>query len=315
MSWRPQHIAILVCILVLSLSALPASGGEPLHVLEGNGLAIHYDPSLRKAAQEVMAIYPALENELWRLFDWRPEPRPLILITEGKEPSFGVDWEKTPISAFALPDNHLVVLHWGRVGRDPLRLHDVLKHEMCHILLHQRIRTSLPRWLDEGVCQWASDGISELLADPRPSRVSEAASAGTLLPLHQLERAFPIGEDDLILSYEESKGFVVYLVNRFGKSGLMGVLKLAAEGYTVRDGLLRVTAETLYALEQDWQTSLKGRALWFVKISHYLYEILFVVMALLVVWGFVRQVLKKRAYRDDAPQDQAGGMGVRKPHD
>ncbi len=302
-------MAILVCIWILSLSALPASGGEPLHVLEGKGLAIHYEPSFRKAAQEVMEIYPAVENELWGHFDWAPEPRPSILITEGKEPSFGVDWEKTPISAFALPGRHLIVLHWGRVGRDSLRLHDVLKHEMCHILLHQRIRTALPRWLDEGVCQWASDGISELLADPRPSRLNDAVSAGNIIPLQQLENTFPVGEDDLILSYEESKGFVVYLVNRFGKSGLMGVLKLAAEGYTVRDGLLRVTAESLGALERDWETSLKGEPLWLVKISHYLYEILFVVMALLAVWGFMRQVLKKRAYRDDAPQDESGRDG------
>jgi hypothetical protein len=300
-------MAILVCILVLSLSAL--SAGQPLHVLEGNGLTIHYEPSLRKAAQEVMGIYPAVENELWRLFDWRPEPRPLILITEGKEPFFGVDWQKTPISAFALPRRHLVVLHWERVGRDPLRLHDVLKHEVCHILLHQRIRTALPRWLDEGVCQWASDGISELLADPRPSRLNAAASAEAIIPLKQLESAFPAGEDDLILSYEESKSFVVYLVNRFGKSGLIGVLMLAAEGDTVRDGLLRVTAETLDGLERDWKASLKGGPLWLVKISHYLYEILFVVMALLAVWGFIRQALKKRAYRDDAPQDESGRDG------
>jgi hypothetical protein len=301
MSWRPTHIAILVCILVLPLGAF--SGGEPLHVLEGKGLAVHYEPSLRNAAQEVIGIYPAVEDELWGLFDWRPEPRPLILITEGKEPFFGVDWEKTPISAFALPGRHLAVLHWGRVGRDPLRLHDVLKHEVCHILLHQRIKAALPRWLDEGVCQWASDGISELLADPRASRLNDAVSAGSIIPLKQLETTFPWGEDDLLLAYEESKGFVVYLVNRFGKSSLTRLLRLAAEGHSVRDALLRVAAETQDGLERDWQTSLKGRGLWFVKVSHYLYEILFVVMALLAAWGFMRQVLKKRAYRDDAPED------------
>jgi hypothetical protein len=309
MSPRPQHIPILVSIImILSLSALPA-GGEPLHVMERNGLSIHYEPSLRRAAQEVMEIYPAVEHELWGLFGWRPEPMPVILITEGMEPSFGVDWEKTPISAFALPGRDLIVLHWGRVGRDPLRLHDVLKHEMCHILLHQRIRTALPRWLDEGVCQWTSDGISELLEDPRPSRLNEAASEGNMIPLQQLESDFPVGEDDLILSYEESKTFVVYLVSRFGKSGLLGFLKLAAEGYTVRDGLLRVTAETLDALERDWRTSLKGGGFWLVRISHFFYEILFALMALLVVWGFMRQVLKKRAYRDNAPQDESGGDG------
>jgi Peptidase MA superfamily len=306
MSRKSRHFTILICILILSLCAFRASGGEPFHVLEGNGLTIHYGPSLRKAAQEVMEIYPAVESELWELFDWRPEPRPLILITEGKAPYFGFDWEKTPISAFALPSRHLAVLHWGRVGRDPLRLHDVLKHELCHILLHQRIMVSLPRWLDEGICQWASDGISELLADPAPSRLNQAVSAGNLIPLRRLERAFPVGENDLILSYEESKGFVVYLVNRFGKSGLMRVLNLAAEGDTVRDGFLRVTAETPDTLERDWHTSLKGGFLWVVKISHYLYEILFVVMALLAVWGFMRQVLKKRAYRDDARQDESG---------
>jgi len=299
---------LLVCLLVLSLGPLPA-GGEPLHVLEGNGLTIHYAPSLRKAAREVRGLYPEVENELWGLFEWRPEPKPLILITEGKESSLGVDWEETPISAFALPDRDLVVLNWGRVGTDPLRLHDVLKHEVCHILLHQRVKTNLPRWLDEGVCQWASDGMSELLAAPRPSRLNEAVSTGNLIPLKQLERASPPSENDLLLAYEESKGFVVYLVNRFGKSGLINVLKLIAEGDSVQDSLSRVTDETLDGLESDWQTSLKGWTLWFVNISQYLYEILFAVMALLVVWGFMRQAIKKRAYRDDGPQDESGRDG------
>jgi len=273
--------------------------------LEGNGLAIHYEPSLKKAAEEVMEIYPTVEQELWSLFDWKPQPRAIILITEGEEPFFGVDWEKAPIAAFAVPERQLVVLDWGRVGRDPLRLHDVLKHEVCHILLHQQIKEALPRWLDEGVCQWASDGISELLADPRPPRLPDAASEGELTPLQQLDDAFPIGENDLFLAYEESKGFVLYLVNRFGKSALLGVLKLAAEGYTIQDGILRMTDETLNVLEKDWQASLKSEVSWLVKISYYLYEILFVVMAGLAVWGFLRQVLKKRAYQDDALDDRS----------
>ncbi len=167
-------------------------------------------------------------------------------------------------------------------------------------------RTALPRWLDEGVCQWASDGISELMADPRPSRLNQAVSAGAILPLRQLETAFPSGDDDLLLAYEASKGFVVYLVNRFGKSSLIQLLRLAAEGHPVREGLLRVTAETLNGLERDWHASLKGGGAWFVKVSHYLYEVLFVVMALLAAWGFIRQFQKKRAYRDDGPEDGPG---------
>jgi hypothetical protein len=296
---RPQEIAVLFCILSFLLKGVPNSSGETLHVLEGNGLAIHYEAPLKKAAHEVMGIYPGVENELRGLFGWRPEPRPLILVTEGEKPALGVDWERTPISAFALPGRGLVVLHWGRAGRDPLRLHDVLKHEVCHILLHQRIGANLPRWLDEGVCQWASDGISELLAEPESSRLMEAVSMGTLIPFKQLESAFPSGDDDLLLAYEESKGFVVYLVNRFGKSGLIEVLDLASGGHKVPDALMIVTDQTLQRLEGDFQSSLKGGASWFMRISHYLYEILFVIMALLAVWGFTRQVLKKRAYRDE----------------
>jgi hypothetical protein len=182
---------------------------------------------------------------------------------------------------------------------DPLRLHDVLKHETCHILLHQRIRGQLPRWFDEGVCQWASDGISELLADPGASLLIEAASAGTLIPFKQLENAFPSDDDELLLAYEESKGFMVYFVNRFGKSGLIELLNLASGGHNIPDALVKVTGQTLDGLERDWQSSLTGGASWFMRISRYLYEILFAVMALLAAWGFIRQLLKKRAYRDE----------------
>jgi hypothetical protein len=103
MFWRPQQIAVLFCVLSFLLNRVPDCSGEALQVLEGNGLAIRYEPSLKKAAHEVMGIYPGVDDELWGIFGWRPEPGPIILITEGKKPAFGVNWDRTPISAFALP--------------------------------------------------------------------------------------------------------------------------------------------------------------------------------------------------------------------
>ena len=48
-------------------------------------------------------------------------------------------------------------------------------------------------------------------------------------------------------------------------------------------------------LERRWQDHLKKRATWFYYLINNLYEILFFLAALLMIYGFIRSMIKKRA--------------------
>ena len=80
------------------------------------------------------------------------------------------------VVAFAVPQRNLIVIDYSKMITHPLSLETTLKHELCHILLHEHIKTEiLPRWLDEGLCQWASGGIGEIIMDQKRSRLNRAA--------------------------------------------------------------------------------------------------------------------------------------------
>jgi hypothetical protein len=49
----------------------------------------------------------------------------------------------------------------------PFTLTVTLKHELCHLFLHYLIGGGeLPRWFNEGIAQWTSGGIAELMFSP-----------------------------------------------------------------------------------------------------------------------------------------------------
>jgi hypothetical protein len=67
---------------------------------------------------------------------------------------------------------------------DPFTIELTLKHELCHILLHRAAQGGkIPKWLDEGLAQWVSAGIAEILISSKRSFLNEAVVAGKSLNL------------------------------------------------------------------------------------------------------------------------------------
>ena len=50
-------------------------------------------------------------------------------------------------------------------------------------------------------------------------------------------------------------------------------------------------------LEREWYNSLKKRITWFHFLINNLYEILFFIAALILIYGFIRVLMRKRAYK------------------
>ena len=59
-------------------------------------------------------------------------------------------------------------------------------------------------------------------------------------------------------------------------------------------------------VEKGWHDALRKRVTWFNYVINHLYEILFFLAALIMVYGFIRVFMKKRAYKDDDEDDDYG---------
>jgi hypothetical protein len=293
-------------IVILTMVLVRAACAEPLHGLQDRNITVYYDDSLQPAAQRVLQLYPQVYHDLVKIFGWKLRAAPSILLLQNRK--YFLRMAESPLSiAFAVPEKNLIVIDYSRVVMRPFRLSITLKHELCHILLHQHIPlASLPRWLDEGLCQWASDGIDEIVMDQGQSILNRAALSKDFIPLGELRRRFPRDERGLILAYQESKSFVTYLSSRFGTSQVLLMLNLLGEGTDNGTAVQRAFSIPLEDLEKQWHQSLTPKLTWLAQISYHLYEILFAFAAIVCAYAFVRILLRKRLYKyddDDVNED------------
>ncbi|UCG14236.1 MAG: hypothetical protein JSU72_07180 [Deltaproteobacteria bacterium] len=284
----------IVLFIVFFQTVEAGSGG----VIQKDEVVVLYDKSLRAAAEEVVRLYPKLTSELEQTLNWKIDFQPRILVTTGRE-RFRGNGAKNLVVAYAVPHRRLIVIDYSRVNTHPFTLGVVIKHELCHLLLHHHIQTAnLPRWLDEGISQWVSDGVAEIMMESERSLLEAAILSKKHLSLKKITERFPQDKDSLLLAYEESKSLVDYMNAEFGRNKILETLELLKDGEEVNLAILKSLSISIEELERRWYEHLKARTTWFTYLSAHLYQFLFFFAALITVYGFVRLVLRKRAYED-----------------
>jgi hypothetical protein len=275
---------------------------HPLHaenkVLQTGEVTVIFEERQEVAAEEVAKVYPSVKSELAENLGWSVDFKPTVLLDRGGE-IIKRNTGNDIFVAYAVPQRNLIVLDTSRVYAKPFSLESTLKHELCHLLIHRNIENP-PRWLDEGVCQWASGGIAEFMTEDGKRALQNAAVSNRLISIRELIRFPP---EDIILAYEESKSIIEYIEKEFGKQGVLRILAYLKEGYSLDDSLQKGISITTLELDEKWQAYLKKRRGWFPYLSRNLYGILFFFAALITVYGFMR-MLKKKKEQVDEPGDE-----------
>jgi hypothetical protein len=273
--------------------AADVKAAQPL-VLQTDEVAVIYEPSLDHAAGEVARIYPTLRQSLEELFGWRFDIRPQVVLVAANR-NFRQLSRDEHIVAYAVPDKNLIVIDYSRMNIQPFTLNTTLKHELCHLMLHRHIADrNLPRWLDEGVCQWVSDGIGEILINKDWSGLDAAVMAGRIIPFKRLSEYFPRDELSLILAYEQSKSVVNYLDRQYGYRAILEILDSLKSGRTLESALMNRLGILPAQLEDAWLDHLASTPRWLVFLANHLYGILFFLAAVLTMFGYVRHRRRRK---------------------
>jgi hypothetical protein len=282
---------------LLSATGLPAT--EP-SVLQTQELKIVYDGDLEQSARNAQRMYADSKQELQRLLQWPVTFRPTLVLINDQH-RFRQMAGHALVVAYALPSENVMVIDHTRMTTKPFNLQATIKHELCHLILHDHIQGErLPRWLDEGVCQWASDGLADIILDTRRELLPAAILSGRYLDLSKLKHRFPRDKNGLILAYEQSKSIVDYISRTYGPKGVLDLLELLRQGIELERAVEERFAMPFDQLQARWREYLKKNINWFTYLSIHLYEILFVSAALLTILAYVRRVLRKKAYTDQA---------------
>lgn len=293
-SLRKYALTAFTLPLVAFLGPLYAA--EWARVLEKEDVVILYGKSMRVAAENTAEIYPAIKKGLEKTFQWKIDFRPTVYLVKRKD-EFQEMAGTDIIVAFALPSKKLIVMDYSRIKIHPFSIEATLKHELCHLLLHEHIpEENFPMWLDEGLAQWVSGGISEVIMHRKRSLLKEAILAGRYVPLRGLINRFEMEKTSLLLAYEASKDLVEYIINTHGKKKLIMFLDYLEQGYTPETALERALAISQGSLETAWHADLRKRFTWAHFLIDHLYELLFFAAALIVAYGFFKALIRKRAY-------------------
>lgn len=299
--------AFIPAILAAIFLCMPISAaqGQELSGVEGAGVRVLYhDPSLEMKAREVIRYYPFIEASLESVFLWEVDFRPDVLLVGDRRDFLQMAGHEAFV-AYAVPERQLVVIDCTQMDVRPFTLETTLKHELCHLLLHRHIAgVHLPKWLDEGICQWVSEGIPEIIMSRRGSPLSSAVLTGTLIHLESLSRHFPRDSRGLSLAYEQSRSVVEYIIRTYGVNGMLNILQSMKNGTEADDALEMALMTTRHELEESWHEDLRS---WPVLLAYFagnLYTVLFILGAVLTLVAYIRFLVRKRRYRDQEEQDQ-----------
>jgi hypothetical protein len=131
----------------------------------------------------------------------------------------------------------------------------VVPHELTHLVFDTAVRNpyhSPPRWLDEGVADYLSEGYT-----PGARAAVEAAAAeGRLMPLRALGGQFPTTYERFSLAYSESDSAVDYLVREKGTAALVELIRSYADGVTDDEAFRVAVGADVAGFEAAWLADL-----------------------------------------------------------
>ena len=127
----------------------------------------------------------------------------------------------------------------------------ILTHEFTHHVLRERT-PRLPAWWHEGIAQW-----QESLAAASTGRglnLARQRDADALLSLRQMRDLRPFDQrgDVVKLFYAQSRSFVLWLVNRKGRTGISDFLTNLGTGTDTDGAAKRALGDSVQGLWSEW---------------------------------------------------------------
>jgi len=270
--------------------------------LESDEISIIYPPPLENAASNIERIFPVIRQELEFTLNLAVDFHTTIQLINDRR-SFTRVVGSDLVVAIAIPNRNLMVIDYTRMIDNPYRLRATLKHELCHLLLHRHIDSDLlPRWLDEGVSQWVTGGLSELVTDPGWSVLENAAMRDNLFRFDELVN-FPSGRSETMLAYQQSQSFIEYIVNVYGERALIEILNEMSHNVSVDRAFSQIMPHSLHEIERNWSNDIQAQVSWFTYISRNMFQFIFLFAAILVIIAFIRTLIQRRRQHDDDDDD------------
>ncbi len=253
---------------------------------------VRSEAGLEGAIDAVEAMWPGLPQEIAAGVGLdRPRPVEIVLLSgetfgawsKGLLPEWGVGYARWPHGPIAIDIS--------AASRGPKSLSDILRHELSHVYLGQRVGQArgVPRWFIEGVAQaqaaeWRwSDNFS----------LMRASVFGRVPSLQRISAHFPAGSGGAGQAYALSLAAVTELDRELADRGGWVALVDATQDLGRFDlALQELTGRTVHTWTEDFDREMGSRYRWIGVLAQL--SSVFGLMTVLFLIGVGRAQWRKR---------------------
>lgn len=256
--------------LVFAITAVlgaPARALEPPRRgdvrLETPEAVVDHPPHLRPVADRLVALLPRAIERVEEALGRRVPPRPQVILTpdddefERRLDALG-GGDHPRALAVAVLSRRVILVRADRIAEGTNSgLERTLRHELAHLAL-AAVRGHRPRWVEEGLCEWASGRRLEVAEE---GALAARARLGVLPTLDEVEAALATEGPATADAYTVASAFVAALDARRPGAPRALVAGLAG-GATVDGALVDATGASLALLELEWRDGLARTSGW-----------------------------------------------------
>jgi hypothetical protein len=254
-------------VLLFGLLCGPARALEPPRRgdvrLETPEAVVDHPPDLRPVADRLVALLPRALERVEEALGRRVPPRPQVILTpddaefERRLDALG-GGDHPRALAVAVLSRHVILVRADRLAEGTNSgLERTLRHELAHLAL-ATVRAHRPRWVEEGLCEWASGRRLEVAEE---GALAARARLGVLPTLDEVEAALATEGPATADAYTVASAFVAALDARRPGAPRALVAGLAS-GATVDAALVEATGSSLALLELEWRDGLTRTSGW-----------------------------------------------------
>ncbi len=287
--------------------------------LTGKGIVVTFPKGMEGAAQRVLRTYNNLKRdcevklgyrynrdvEVFLCRDHDSFNRRIVALGGRKKP------QHIAAVAFSLADV-IVLKSAAWIKAQPGEFKTIFQHEISHCLLgyiRRRHRgMDLPRWFDEGIAQWVSEGLFH----GKSVQLHQALRADAWIPFDQLNQRFPEQEGASALAYAQSESMVRFIAEyndpNLKKANIHGILLRLVERDSFDKALFAVTGLHLSGLESAWSRQERSSAPFPLTLfPDAIFAITIVVLALLAFANYRGRRNRRLVQMDEEESQWAHG--------
>lgn len=242
-------------LLALALSfALPAVQADTAEHISGGRFTVVAHAVDRRLARSLLESATAADT-----FPGLPRPAARVTIMVAPDQRRFREWIGPAApewgAAIAFPDQQRIVMQGRSAGSDAGDPLVVLRHELAHLALHERLGHLPPRWFDEG---YASASAGEWSREDVLAANVALVTRG-LPSLAALDSAFYGGAARADVAYALAHRAVVELAALDPQRGLTLFFRYWAETKSLDRAVRSAYGITLSGFEQHWRTRTRRR--------------------------------------------------------